>query len=186
MIENKIWAFINLKALPYIQAAKKMERPIKRLKKRVEQQHMEFTFASLKTYAYSKVTKNARSPGRIESSSYMHIKITETEIKEETYRVEPRRGNHHIIGSGEAGRRLEGSRSRSGSITRFEYDIENGRRLLLNGEIIPCKISVKRSESPLREPEYIKITKTVDGSSQDIKYVGLSRNELQRRENHKL
>lgn len=162
-----------------------MERPIKRLKKRVEQQHKEFTFASLKTYAYSKNTKNARSPGRIESS-YTHIKITETEIKEETYRVEPRRGNHHIIVGGEAGRRLEGSRSRSGSITRFEYDIENGRRLLLNGEIIPCKISVKRSESPLREPEYIKITKTADGSSQDIKYVGLSRNELQRRENLKL
>lgn len=44
---------------------------------------------------------------------------------------------------------------------------------------------MKRSESPLREPEYIKITKTADGSSQDIKYVGLSRNELQKRENLK-
>jgi hypothetical protein len=81
LIENKIWAFLNLKALPYIQAAKKMERPIKRLKKRIEQQNVLFTFASIKTYAYSKVTKSARSPGRMESSSYTHIKITETEIK---------------------------------------------------------------------------------------------------------
>jgi hypothetical protein len=52
--------------------------------------------------------------------------------------------------------------------------------------MIPCRINVKRSESPLREPEYIKITKTAEGCSPDIRYVGLSRNELQKRENLKL
>jgi hypothetical protein len=57
---------------------------------------------------------------------------------------------------------------------------------LLNGEIIPCRINVKRSESPLREPEYIKINKTPEESSQDIRYIGLTRNELQKRENLKL
>jgi hypothetical protein len=36
LIENKIWAFLNIRALPYLKAAKKMERPIKRLKKRIE------------------------------------------------------------------------------------------------------------------------------------------------------
>lgn len=77
----KIWALINLKALPYIQAAKKMERPIKKMKKRIEHQNIVFTFDSIKTYAFSKITKISRSPGRLEPSSYTYIKITETETK---------------------------------------------------------------------------------------------------------
>jgi hypothetical protein len=117
LIENKIWAFLNLKALPYIRAARNMERPIKRLKKRVDHQHIVSTFECLKTYAYTKITQTARSPRRAETSSYTHIKITETETKEEVIRVDNKRSNNHVGFSGI--RRLEGSRSRSGSITRF-------------------------------------------------------------------
>lgn len=86
LIENKIWAFINLKALPYIQAARKMERPIKRLKKRIEYQHISFTFESIKTFAFDRIKIAARSPRKNEAPSVTRIKITETVTKEETVR----------------------------------------------------------------------------------------------------
>lgn len=115
LIENKIWAFLNLKALPYVRAASKMERPIKRLKKHIEHQHVITTFQVIKTFAYYKITQVSRSPNRVENSSLTSIKITES--RQVVSRVEAKARANPLIQEGS--KRMEGSRSRSGSITRF-------------------------------------------------------------------
>ena len=51
---------------------------------------------------------------------------------------------------GSQGRRNE--RSRSGSITRYEYDVSDSRKVTINGRAFPVEIKLKRSESPLEAP----------------------------------
>ena len=48
LLEAKMWGFINLRAWRYVQAARRMEEPIREAKKRVEHEQKEFGFKQIK------------------------------------------------------------------------------------------------------------------------------------------
>lgn len=151
LIENKIWGFINLKTHRYLQHLHTLSRNIKKLTRRVHTHHQAVSFHLIKTYSYTRTTTT-------------RLQITEGSA--------PGRGRLMTA---------VGGRSRSGSIIRYEYDTDSANRILLNGQIIPCKIEVRRSVSPMKEPEYIKISKPTQ--HQDIRYIGLTRQQLQKKQN---
>jgi hypothetical protein len=73
----------------------------------------------------------------------------------------------------------ERGRSRSGSITRYELDMEGARKKVINGKEVPVYIKLKRSERTPEEPEYTVVYEP--SRIEETRPRGLSRAELQKR-----
>lgn len=226
LLERKIWAFLNLKYHRYGQAVKKMQQPIVKIQKRVEQQHKAFTFVQIKTFSEIR-TKNMKLRTDTNTTVQQSSAFASTPKKEELYSPKknqgssnnieitidithrtncahkhtpptasysPRspasyvRGPQHVRSESRIDSHSQiqpapsivypisqlhpsqpridsyedrqnrfrddhGSRegrSRSGSITRFELDVEGSRKTIVNGKEVPVYIKLKRSE---RTPE---------------------------------